>query len=90
MKTNRAYDALINADANELFTGMYALVDAVQKQKSGVQIGAVALLFRLVCERFDINVQDAFTAIGNMMSVAHHERRVQLAAARQYLKEELK
>jgi hypothetical protein len=92
MARNKVYEQLVNADLGKALTAMYATVDRLQTAGNpGEQVAGAAILFRLLCERFGMDLNDTFTATGRMIrEPCTKDQVVQLAAARQYLKEQLR
>jgi hypothetical protein len=88
----RVYDSLINASRVGTAQASFLALDALQNfyRTPGVQIAGAAALFILLCERFGVSVQDAFTATKNLMNYHDDRLGTEFEAIRMYLEEELK
>lgn len=86
------YDKLTNAPVQRTASCAFHMVDVMQDhyQDPGVQVNAAAALFLLLCERFQVSAQDAFTAAKNLMNHADGSRRDEFEAIRLYLKNEVR
>jgi hypothetical protein len=73
----------------EAATSTMAIIDRIQDMPSHVQVVAITAAFKLLMERYDMPPQDAFTVADNVMNHADG-RRVEFAAVRAYMENELK
>ena len=92
-KINSAYDQLANADSAQVANLTMTIISKMQDKpgRTGEQAAAAACVFLLMCERFDIDPVDAFLVSKNLMRKSdQYNKGQQFAAARHYLKEELK
>ena len=91
MPRSRIYDSLVNAPRATTAHLTLALIDRVQghHQQPGAQIAALSAAFLLLCERFQVSPQDAFTATKNLMN-DHDGRAIEFEAVRMYLQNEVK
>ncbi|MET3601146.1 hypothetical protein [Martelella mangrovi] len=90
MRAN-VYEALINADRVKTATATFHCIDALQRfhEDRGVQTNAAAILFILLCERFQLNQQDVFTVAKNLLNTHDDRLGTEFEAIRMYLREEL-
>lgn len=90
-KKNVIYDKLVNAPRILTASLSLGLIDRVQGHylTPGVQVAALAATFLLVCERFNVEPQDAFTATKNLMN-DHDGRSIEFEAVRLYLQNEVR
>lgn len=64
------------------------IIDKVQDLTPEQQIVAITASFKLLTERFNVEVRDAFNVADNIMNHAQG-RRVEFEAVREYLKNEV-
>jgi len=60
-------DAMSNASTDEVAQGTMAILDRAQDLKQHVQVLAVAAAFLAMTSKWDVEPQDAFTYIKNLM-----------------------
>ncbi|WP_142850904.1 hypothetical protein [Telmatospirillum sp. J64-1] len=83
-------DSLNNIPSYHVANATFALIDRLQSdQRPGLHIATAAALFLLICERYGVSAQDAFTVTKNLMNDADNRLVPQFAAIRQYLANEL-
>lgn len=90
--TSRIHDKITNAPRQLSATATVLLIDALQdyiEENPGVQVTAAAALFLLLCERFNVPAQDAFTATTNLMNGKDGRLAKEFEAVRLYLQHEV-
>ena len=86
-------DKLVNAPREVSAQATVLLIDALQDfidHHPGVQVTASAALFLLLCERFGVDAQDAFTTAKNLMNAHDGRLAHEFQAVRMYLQNEVR
>jgi len=89
---NPVYEQLINAPRVGTATATFHLIDTIQAfhRNRGLQIGAAAILFILLCEHLKVSEQDAFTAAKNLLNSHDDALGTEFEAIRAYLRNEVR
>lgn len=94
MKTQAtyAYQQLVQANADRAATGMFSLLDRLQLiEVPGERVAAAALLAVITAERFGVDPHEAIKVARTILARDNfYERGQQFAAAREYMKEEVR
>lgn len=81
-------DLMTNAGVRESATSAMHVINALQDLPPHLQVIAIVATFKLMVERYGVNVQDAFTVTDNIMNHAQG-RRAEFEAVRAYLANEV-
>lgn len=81
-------DTLNHLSVRDAATGAMTVIDAIQDMTPERQTIAIVSVFKLLVEKHKLSPQDVFTAADNIMNHADG-RRVEFAAVRAYLENEL-
>ncbi|HWL80080.1 MAG TPA: hypothetical protein VNR89_03945 [Roseomonas sp.] len=87
------YDKLVNAPRDTSAAATVLLIDRLQdfiEEHPGVQVVAASALFLMLCERFGVSAQDAFTAAKNLMNEHDGTLSHEFKAVRAYLANEVR
>lgn len=90
--TSRYHDKIVNAPRDVAANATLLLIDRLQEfieHHPGVQVTASAALFLLLCEKFGVQAQDAFTAAKNLMNARDGRLSKEFEAVRLYLANEV-
>lgn len=93
MRDGLIYDRIINAPRAKTASATLLICNSLQdyiEAHPGVQVLATAAAFLLLCERFGVPAQDAFTAAKNLMNAHEGAAGKDFAAVREYLANEVK
>ena len=91
-RVNPVYEQLINAPRVGTATATFHLIDTIQRfhENRGLQVGASAILFILLCEHLKVDQQDVFTAAKNLLNSHDDALGTEFEAIREYLKHEVR
>lgn len=81
-------DLMNMAPVKESATSTMRVIDAAQDLPPHLQLIAIVATFKLMIERFDVDPQDAFTVVDNIMNTAQGSRS-EFDAVRMYLENEV-
>jgi hypothetical protein len=90
---SQIYERIINANSTEAGKAAMAIIDTLQgyiEADKGAQAIGLCAAFRLFCERFNLDIQDVFSATGNLISSAQGDIRKDFQAVRDYLDNEMR
>lgn len=91
MARNAVYERMVNASSRKAAECSLLILDKCQdyiESDNSVQVLASAAVFLLLCERFGVSAQDAFTAAKNMLA-DHDGRASDFRAVRDYVRNEV-
>ncbi len=87
-------DLVVNADPKQVADMTFGLLNYLQNRRdagaTGAQIVAVAAMFKLVCDAFGVNPQDAMTVAGNVIEYAPGHQIPEFRAVAMYIDKEMK
>lgn len=81
-------DKLNNIEVKEAANASMEIVNLIQNMAPHVRVVACSVVFCLVCERYKMNPQSAFSVMQHIMNHADG-RRPEFAAIRDYLRNEM-
>lgn len=90
---SQIYERIINANSTEAGKAAMTIIDTLQgyiEADKGAQVIGLCAAFRLLCERFNLDIQDVFSATGNLISSAQGDIRKDFQAVRDYLDNEVR
>lgn len=85
------FDILIAPNASRVQKVCFIIIDAIQHLRKEDHVVSLAVLWLMMCERFDIKPHEVLTVADNIMKETIDQgHRQQLKALKEYMKNELK
>lgn len=82
-------DKINTGNPKQIATGMYLLVDGMQTLPPATQVQAVALLFLLITQKFQLDRREVLAVGDAILRDAERTENTHINAARMYIEEEL-
>ena len=89
MPRNPLHDGVHNADMNRTRTVAAKTLNSIQDHRPAEQIAGIAVMFLLLCERFDFSAPAALEVAGNILRQAKFADADHFQGVRDYLANEL-
>ena len=82
-------DLMNGADMRQVCRASMHIIDTMQNYTPEVQQLALAATTRMLSEHRNLNINDMFVVLGNMMAEAQAKGKAEFRAVRRYIKEEI-